>query len=288
MGNSQGQSESLGDQDGMGFKINRAPGDLEAGRGRLAQRGINKGKLAYDHWKSVVDNIFIEFLASLFIIMSAVMYGGEASEMVFADPWTQIIPAVTICGVMLCLKDGDCFFPDATPSVTILMWAVGGYDHWLQPLARIGGQTLAAGVVLWMCHDIAVPSFGSAGRPPAVIFAFEMTSTTIEHMGAVYLFIPMLPAVSHGRVRAKHHHETLAPALQDVMHAALAFAGIHWALRLSFMSEMNPLATIVRHTLWNQGWEECTMAIWGQGVCVLVALIYIVNYYSPRKQRPYQ
>ena len=48
--------------------------------------------------------------------------------------------------VMVCLKDGDCFFPDATPSVTVLLWLMGGYDSWVQPLARMSGQLLALGV----------------------------------------------------------------------------------------------------------------------------------------------
>ena len=51
-------------------------------------------------------------------------------------------------------------------------------------------------------------------------------------------------------------------------------AGIHWALRLCFMSEMNPLVTLVQFTLWNQGWDECVMALWGQAVGVLVAIAH--------------
>ena len=278
-----------------------------------------------------MDNVFIEFLASLFIILSGVMYGGlknAPSDPLLADPWTQLVPAITLCAVMLCLKDGDSFFPDATPTITLLFWSVGAYDNWIQPFARISGQTLAAGIVLWMCHDISIPSFVSLGRPPVVIFVFEMMGTVIEHMGAVYLFIPMLPSTdpvvkknlllmlsrqppssaSGGghRVRAKHHHESEPPSLQELMHSSIAFAGdanldvclyvflysdnhygagIHWTLRLCFMSEMNPLVTLVQFTLWNQGWDECIMALWGQAVGVLIAITYVCNYYSPRKQR---
>ncbi len=43
-----------------------------------------------DHWRSVMDNLLIEFLASLFIILSAVMYGpmrkDKEEHVVFADP----------------------------------------------------------------------------------------------------------------------------------------------------------------------------------------------------------
>jgi len=246
-----------------------------------------------DHWRSSLDNLFIEFLASLFIIISAVMYDGlsqnEAKKTVFEDPWIQIIPSFVICAVMLCLKDGDCFFPDATPTVTLLMWSVGAYDNLLQPAARVTGHSIAAGVALWMCHIVSTPPYVSLGRAPEAIFVFEMMATAIEHMGAIYLFIPMLPSAnSNGggghRVRAKTHHETEAPMLDEVMHAALAFAGIHWSLRICFMCEMNPLVTLVKYAIWNQGWEECLMQVWGQILGVGIAWVYIANYYSPRKQ----
>lgn len=243
---------------------------------------------ARDHWRGVLDNVFIECLASLFIILSSVMYGGlkvKAEDVLWADPWEQLIPAVVIFVVMVCLKDGDCFFPDATPTVTLLMWCIGGYDNWIQPCARMVGQALAGGIAVWMCHDVGVPGFVAMGRSHTALFAFEMAGTVIEHMGAVYLFIPMLPLLGQGRVRAKHHHETEAPLLVEVMHAAVAFAGLHWTLRLSFMSEMNPLVAVVKCFIWGQGWDECVLVLWGQAAGVTVALTYIMNYYAPRKQR---
>ena len=35
-------------------------------------------------------------------------------------------------------------------------------------------------------------------------------------MGVVYMFIPMLPYLGAGKVRAKTHHETEAPVLHEV------------------------------------------------------------------------
>ena len=61
---------------------------------------------------------------------------------------SQIIPTAAIYAVMVCMKDGDCFFPDATPSVTVLLWIMGGYDTWVQPFARISGQLLASGMAV--------------------------------------------------------------------------------------------------------------------------------------------
>ena len=248
------------------------PGDLP--RGAAA-------KVNSDHWRSILDNVLIEFLAALFIIIAEIMFGEHG-----ADPWTQVIPAVAIAGVMMSLKDGDSFFPDATPTVTVLMWSVGAYDSWIQPCARIAGQCLAAGVAIGLCRNVPdVPASEASERSHAAIFLFEMFSTVIEHMGAVYLFVPMLPMLGQGRVRAKHHHETEPPALHEVMHSGLAFAGIHWALRLSFKSEMNPLVTLARTCIVWHGWEEMLLMLWGEAVGVLVAMVYIVNYYAPRKQR---
>jgi len=242
---------------------------------------------ALDHWRSVLDNVFIEFLASLFIVTSAVMYAGvkaRPEDALFPDPWTQLITAGVLCAAMLCLKDGDGFFPDTTPTVTAMLWCVGGYDNWIQPCARMVGQCGGLGIAVWMFHGVRVPAFVPMGRTHAELFVFEMMGTAIEHMGAVYLFIPMLPALGHGRVRPKHHYETEPPQLGEVMHASVAFAGIHWTLRLCFLSEMNPLVTVTRACVWGQGWDEAMMMLWGQGVGVLVALIYIAKYYHPRKQ----
>ena len=61
---------------------------------------------------------------------------------------TQLIPACAMYAVMVSLKDGDCFFPDATPSVTVLLWLMGGYDSWVQPFARMSGHVLSLGIVV--------------------------------------------------------------------------------------------------------------------------------------------
>ena len=63
----------------------------------------------------------------------------------------------------------------------------------------------------------------------------------------------------------------------------MAFSVMHWALRVNFLSEMNPLVSLVKTALWNEGWEECLMAIWGQTIGVVIAQVYVFCYYSPRK-----
>ena len=88
-----------------------------------------------------------------------------------ADPWAQLVPAITICAVMLCLKDRDSFFLMPPPPLLSCFgpWVPTiQYDNWIQPFARISGQTVAAGIVLWKCHDISLLHRGGwyHGPPP--------------------------------------------------------------------------------------------------------------------------
>lgn len=283
-------------------------------RGAEIAKPLKRG-VASDHWRSVVDNFAIEFLSALFINVSAVMYGGmkaNASDPLFSEPWGQLIPALVMGLVMMALKDDDFFFPDTTQTMTLIMWAVGGYDNWVHPVARLMGQTAAIGATLWLLKDTPVPLWVSLHRLPAVIFGSEVISTIIEHMAVVYLFLPLLPAAMHAqlhqsrqnsrvslRVQPKSHPDTDEPSNQVVMHAALAFAGVHWSLRLSFLSEMNPGVTLVKATVWawqqdklahghveeakHEIWNECLMAVWGQVVGFLIAMVYIVHYLPVRK-----
>lgn len=288
-----------------------------------------KRGMPIDHWRTVIDNFVMELLSALFINVSTVMYGGMKARQeapVFEDPWTQLIPALVMGLVMVSLKDDDFFFPDTTQTMTLLMWAVGAYDNWLHPFARLLGQTTAIGITLWFCKDIAIAPWVSLGRLPAVIFSSEMLSTIIEHMAVVYLFLPLLPVAMHLqmqrsrlprdsglRVMPKNDPETEEPQFQAVMVAALAFSGVHWCLRLSFLAEINPSLSVIKATLWtwqvqqhaaslganstqatasshdhvkeevDEIWSECLMAMWGQIVGFLIALVYIVNYLPLRK-----
>ena len=276
---------------------------------RLNQSQVFKRGVPTDHWQAVIDNFIIEFLAALFINVSAVMYGGmkaESHDPHFSDPWTQLIPAIVMGLVMMTLKDDDFFFPDSAQTITLLMWSVGAYDNWVHPFARIMGQTVAIGVTIWLCKDIPIPEWVSLGRPSTVIFSTEMISTIIEHMSIVYLFLPLLPTIVHKqinnarqvnpklRVQAKNHQETEEPTNQVVMHASVAFAGLHWCLRLCFIAEISSSLSFIKSTLWawqqasdavkvDEIWNECLMAIWGQCVGFLVALVYIVHYIPLRK-----
>ena len=97
-----------------------------------------------------------------------------------------------------------------------------------------------------------------------------------------------------------------------MMHASAAFAGVHWCLRLTFLSEMNPGLTFIKAMLWcwqqtpkedhsssstnttashapsDEIWSECLMAVWGQCVGFIVALVYIVHYLPLHKSASQQ
>lgn len=294
-------------------------------RNSSSTSNVIKRGIPTDHWRAVVDNFIIEFLAALFINVSAVKYGGmknNKDDPHFEDPWTQLIAAVVMGLVMMTLKDDDFFFPDTTHTITLLMWAVGAYDNWVHPFARLIGQTVAMGVAIWLCKDIPIPQWVSLGRLPTVIFAHEMLGTIIEHMAVVYLFLPLLPTMIHLQiqqtirpglhVQSKNHPETEEPTNSLIMHGSIAFAILHWCLRLSFLSEMNPGVSLIKTVLWvwqvqknadnpvkdlhqnqtehhsaeyviDELWTECLMQVWGQCVGFLLALVYIMHYFPLRK-----
>lgn len=56
--------------------IKYPPSNMTNNSTKHGNNNSNKNSRGHDHWKSVLDNILIEFLASLFIILSAVMYNG--------------------------------------------------------------------------------------------------------------------------------------------------------------------------------------------------------------------
>jgi hypothetical protein len=120
-----------------------------------------------------------------------------------------------------------------------------------------------------------------------------MITMIIEHMAAVYLFLPLIPSLIHTqtRVQPKNHPETKEPDNQVVMHASITFSAVHWCLRLTFLAEINPPLSLIKSVLWVwqnpehsvEIWDECLMAVWGQCIGFLIALVYIVHYLPLRK-----
>ena len=277
--------------------------------------GLKKEK---EQWRSMIDNCIIEFMSSLFVNLATIMcwdWSGDNQSL-------QYIPALVLGLVLMCLKDEDYFFPDATHTVTLVVWALGGYHTWIQPLARLCGQTIGFAVSIWICSFATLPHIKiHVQHPLSIVFVLEMIGTALEHMAVVYVILPLLPPEnSHGgkfkfpKVKPKSHEDTTAPSNKSVMHAAITFIGVHFCLWRSLNVEMNPAITMliayVRCLQQKDGshvpssssqlghssssvvgdgsivepWAHATMGLWGQAVGLFVCIIYTVMY-IPREAK---
>jgi glycerol uptake facilitator-like aquaporin len=273
-----------------------------------------------ERWRSIIDNCIIEFMAVLFVNLTTVMCWDFSGD----NQTLQFIPALVLGLVLLCLKDEDYFFPDASHTVTLVVWALGGYRTWSQPCARLFGQTVGLAVSMWICSVATLPHIViHVQHPLSIVFVLEIIGTALEHMAVVYVILPLLPSESaHGsnfkfpKVKPKSHKDTEAPSNHSVMHAAITFTGVHFCLWRSFNVEMNPSVTILLafiRQIQEQAslstsssssaagtslehnnsptphhgpspWSHATMAIWGQLVGVLVCVVYTVLY-VPRETK---
>ena len=252
-------------------------------------------------WRSMMDNCMVEFLSTLFLILATIFcWNWKAND----DAFVQFIPALTMGLVLLCLKDEDYFFPDASWTVTIVLWALGGYGSWVHVLARLVGQSLALAVSIWICFGATMsPIVMHIEHPLWIVFALEMFATMLEHMAVVYVIMPLLPPTnSHGanflfpKVKPKSDHSTKAPSNPVVMHAAITFSSLHWCLWRAFGTEMNPAITLVIallrkhqqtaavHDGGTDPWHHATMAIWGQLVGLFLCIVYTAVY-IPRESK---
>ena len=241
----------------------------------------------------------VEFVSTLFLILATVFCWGWKTD----DAFMQFIPALTMGLVMLCLKDEDYFFPDASWTVTIVLWALGGYGSWTHVFARMTGQSIALAAACWICAHATLPAIVMhVEQPLAIVFVLEMFATMLEHMAVVYVIMPLLPpSNSHGanflfpKVKPKSDQATKAPSNTVVMHAAVTFASLHWCLWRAFGTEMNPAITIVLSFLRKQQqsqslghgtdpWHHATIAVWGQIVGVVLCVTYAAVY-VPRETK---
>jgi hypothetical protein len=240
-------------------------------------------------------------MAVLFVNLTTIMcwdYSGDNQAL-------QFVPALVLGLVLLCLKDEDYFFPDASHTVTLVVWAIGGYHTWSQPCARLLGQTVGLAVSWWICSTATLPHIViHVQHPLSIVFALELIGTALEHMAVVYVILPLLPPdSSHGsnfkfpKVKAKSHQDSAAPSNESVMHAAITFTGVHFCLWRAFNVEMNPSITLLiayirqmqSETLPSNDhsaapWTHATMAIWGQVVGITVCILYTILY-VPRESK---
>ena len=195
-----------------------------------------------DAWRSLADNFIIEFVASLFVHISLALFWNANDELRFA-------PAATLGLVLLCLKDEDLFFPDASPTVTFLLYALGGYN-WPHLCARLMGQLSALGLSIWFCSVAVLPPLAfRVYQPMEVVFFTEALASTFEHLTVIYMVLPLLPLAARPTAAAEGLHilfyrarskrdSTESPPMANVVNAALVIAVLHYVLQRGLCAEV--------------------------------------------------
>ena len=232
------------------------------------------------YWRSLLDNCLVEVIASLFINLATVLCWPDAED---TGP-LQFVPALALGLVLLCLKDEDYFFPDGAPTVTLVLWILGGYA-WPHMLARLCGQAIGFGLALAIALSTEPLKLEHrVEHAHTAVFALELVGTMVEHLAVVFVLMPLLPPTSpseQGKVRPKAHQDTPPPSNAAVMHAAVTFAVLHWCLWRGLCVEMSPPTTLLVAILrgHHTHWETVRMALWGQavglGACMAYAALFI-------------
>lgn len=237
--------------------------------------------------RSLADNFIIEFIASLFVFVSLALFWNVSDEL-------RVVPAATLGLVMLCLKDEDLFFPDASPTVSMLLYALGGY-HWSHLIARVGGQTCALGLAVWFCMEAALPPLAfRVDQPYAMVFYLEALGSTLEHLTVIYFVLPLLPIAQQSQrvrlffqVRPKCSAPS-GPSPREVAYAAGIISVLHYVLQRGFCAEVNPYASIViAAAMQRQGkntWKHVGVAVLGQMAGVVFTAFYTLAF-APRVPR---
>jgi glycerol uptake facilitator-like aquaporin len=168
----------------------------------------------FPRWRTLVDNFVVEFMASLFVTLLTFLCWPHTMQDVL-----QFVPALALGLVLICLKDEDYFFPDTSPTVTFVLWILGGYT-WTHVVARMAGQLLGSLVALWICLYTHLPPLNYRDHHTlSITFVMETIGTALEHMAVVYVVLPLLPP-AHSK---QHNSDTAAPqATQTAMATPMA------------------------------------------------------------------
>lgn len=146
------------------------------------------------------DDFMVECMASLFVCLATILCWTSSTT----DPM-QYMPALVLGLVLICIKDENYFFPDTSPTVTFVLWVLGGYG-WGHMVARMCGQTTGFAIALWIClHAELAPLRYRVEHGLPIVFALETIGTVLEHMAVVYVILPLLPP-AHGPQQQSHHH----------------------------------------------------------------------------------
>jgi glycerol uptake facilitator-like aquaporin len=222
--------------------------------------------------RSLVDNFLIEFIATLFIYVAIVLFGTADGDMRFA-------PSLSLGLVILCLKDEDLFFPDASATVSVVLYYLGAYNV-PELMTRLCGQAcaLAVAVAIFIdTHHAEIPH----GAPLKMVFFYEGIGTIMEHLTIVYFVVPMLMNAATANASIARKSELTGPPSGAVAHAAFAVTLLHFLFQRGVHAEMNPTATCLLATLSIVPIDHAITALAGQCIGVIFSLVYL-SAFAPR------
>ena len=257
----------------------------------------------------LVNNAFIEFLASTILLYSAI-YVPHFPD----DPLAQLIPGVAIVAVMMTLKDRTYFCPDGSFMVTFVLLCAGAYTkankgttvreklyaqfratQKYDVLIRWFGQFMACVMVycmmvVWRRDDLVTAPFHQhLGK--SVLFVNEFLATAIECIATSFCIMPLLtPYVADQKKNNPKYSVTFAskedtkpPANKNLFSAAISLAVLHIVLDRLFRTTMNPFVFYMHCEIMGSGclFNDYSWVYLAQGAGLLVAGLYSYNYLPP-------
>jgi hypothetical protein len=273
-----------------------------------AEREKRDWKETYQGILELLDNAFIEFIATTIALYSAVYVPHFTN-----DPFAQFFPGFAILVVYTTLKDEAYFCPDGSFMVTTVLLCGGAYTdanngtvsdmfnktNFKDVFVRWFGQVTAWVMVYYV---LVMPHLETlSGSPFAqnlgkeVLYANEMIATAIECIGTAFCILPlMIPYTredsNSGSGMGKKmvveafpsKRETRPPSAKHLFLAALQLAILHTVLERLFKSTMNPFSYSLHCEILaphdqcdiHQFWMVCG----AQGVGLAVACLYTFLY----------
>lgn len=237
-----------------------------------ACESVSKPSPQHQTARSLVDNFLIEFIATLLIYVTTVLFSTVEGDMRFA-------PSLAIGLVILCLKDEDLFFPDASATVSVILYYLGAYNA-PELLTRLCGQLCALAVAFAFFIDSQHAEVHHS-TPLKMIFFYEWIGTIMEHLTIVYFIAPMLINAAAANATIMRKHDLTGPPNGVVAHTALVVGVLHFLLQRGLHAEMNPTATCLLAMLSIMPLDRAITALAGQCIGVIFSLLYLCAF-APR------
>jgi hypothetical protein len=190
----------------------------------------------------------------------------------------QYVGSITICVVMLTIKDKAYFCPDGTPMATAVMTASGAYTDknkqtdWADIGVRVCGQLIGWAVI---CFAVVMPNQQLfAYSVPAYVLQVDATkqvsqstwfvvfnelfATTIECIAISFMVMPLLNSYKQtdGVEGFKSKEESAQPPKnKDLWFACMSLGLLHYILERVFRTTMNPFVFLM-HRVANNSFDD--------------------------------